>query len=244
VKFTGRRGQPCAGGLAGGGLSAVAAINFDGRDKRLNDVELLVACDVDNPLTGEEGAARTYAPQKGASESQVDQLDEALGHLASLIDHVDPRTPGAGAAGGLGFGLIAFAGAKLTSGIELVLDAVDFDARLRDADLCLTGEGKLDGQSLRGKAVGGVVRAAGKHDVPVIAVAGTVDAAADRLLDEGLLAAISICRGPVSLDTARRNAAELLEAATMSVVRAFVGGRGGWTVVKSEVQIKSQGVND
>ncbi len=129
------------------------------------------ACDVSNPLCGPEGAAAVYGPQKGATARQIEILDGALGHLCALAD-LDPFTPGFGAAGGAGFGAVAFLGAQLESGSELVLTAVQLEQRCRAADLVLTGEGRLDGQSLSGKAVLGVARAAGRAGVPSVAIVG------------------------------------------------------------------------
>lgn len=136
--------------ILGGDLTDVTRIDLGGRDQRLESVELVALADVDNPLTGSEGAAFVYAPQKGASEHEVRELDTALTHLASLAGDVGDHA-GDGAAGGLGYGLRVFAGAKHQSGIEFVLTAAGFDERLRDCDLVLTGEGRLDGQSRRGK---------------------------------------------------------------------------------------------
>lgn len=156
--------------------------------ERLAGVEIVVACDVDNPLTGPAGAAATYGPQKGADAAQVAALDRALGHWADLVAGATGRdlrdAPGAGAAGGVGFAALAVLGAELRPGIELVLDLVGFQARLTGADLVITGEGSLDEQSLRGKAVTGVAAAAGAAGVPVVAVCGT-----NRLDDAQLRAA-------------------------------------------------------
>jgi len=138
-----------------------------------------VACDVTNPLTGLQGAARVYGPQKGADENMVEELDDGLAHLATLCD-LDPNTPGVGAAGGAAYGLAALCGGTLERGIDLVLEAVAFDRRCRDCDLVITGEGQLDEQSLHGKAVCGIAQAARQANVKTIALVGAVGPGAER----------------------------------------------------------------
>ena len=149
------------GGVA---LTDLAVVDLRQLDPRLRDTEIVVACDVDNPLTGPRGAARVYGPQKGASPDDVTALDAGLARLAQVL-HRDlgidvDRVPGAGAAGGVGAGALAFLGARLTPGIDLLLDLVGFDEALADADLVVTGEGSFDAQSLSGKAAVGVARRA------------------------------------------------------------------------------------
>ena len=200
VDFFDADGEECVQGLAGGGLMNVATIDLSGRDKRLDAADILVACDVTNPLTGPEGAAAVYGPQKGATEEIVRQLDAALVHLAKLIREqlgMDVETlPGAGAAGGLGAGLVAFAGAKLTNGGKLIAEAVGLPARLRGADLCITGEGKIDGQSRFGKVPMRVASLAGQAGVSTACIAGVADAggfAGDpRAEPDGLALAIEV----------------------------------------------------
>jgi glycerate kinase len=163
----------------GAALLGLAHIDTAGLDPRLRQVQVTVAADVDNPLVGPDGAAHVFGPQKGAGPDDVLLLDSALRRYARVlaadlgIDLAD--TPGAGAAGGLGAGAIAFLGAGIRSGIELVLELVGFDREVATADLVVTGEGKLDAQSLRGKAPVGVARAATAHGVPVVALAGVVE---------------------------------------------------------------------
>jgi glycerate 2-kinase len=169
----------------GAALLRLARIDTSGLDPRLGGVRVTVACDVDNPLVGPEGAAHLHGPQKGAGPDDVLLLDSALRRYARVLaDDLGldlAGTPGAGAAGGLGAGAIAFLGAELRPGIELVLELVGFDRAVAGADLVVTGEGKLDARSLRGKAPVGVARAAGAHGVPVVALAGAVEVA-DREL--------------------------------------------------------------
>jgi len=210
--------QPITGGM----LESIKHIDVSQLNPRLREVQITVACDVTNPLTGPNGAAHVYAPQKGATPQQVDQLDSGLLHLADLfrdqlgID-VEHR-PGAGAAGGLGAGLMAFCGARFRPGLDIVLEMVGFDQRVRGCDLCLTGEGRLDGQSLSGKAVIGVAQAAAKHNVPTVALVGSLGAGHEKSLDAGLKDYIEIGRGLSTEDSIAR-AAELLKEATVLTIR-------------------------
>ncbi|HEV8565109.1 MAG TPA: glycerate kinase [Actinomycetota bacterium] len=170
-------GEPIQPG--GAGLLELARIDVSGIERSLVRVSVIVASDVDNPLTGPRGASQVYGPQKGDSGDDVRLLDGALGHLAAIVHRdlaIDLRdAPGAGAAGGLGFGLMAFCGAKLRPGVEVVMEAVGFPDRLERADLVITGEGKLDEQSLHGKVPAGVIRVAWESGVPVAVVCGRAD---------------------------------------------------------------------
>lgn len=173
-------------------LSEIARIDASESRMLSDDVEILGLCDVTNPLCGPEGAAHVFAPQKGASAHEVVLLDEGLAHLAEICDNrelqlddasVISMLPGAGAAGGLGFGLCAFAGGRLMSGIEYVLTASDFMSALEGADFVITGEGHFDSQSLNGKVVSGICAAAKKTGVPVIILCGFADEMAASVLD-------------------------------------------------------------
>ena len=205
-----------SGPLTGGELASIRSIDITSRDPRIAATEILVACDVTNPLYGPEGAAAVYGPQKGATPEQVKILDAGLRHLASLVPQVDPDTQGVGAAGGLGFGLVAFCSAKLVRGVELVLEAVRFDQRVRGCDLVLTGEGRLDGQSIRGKTCIGVAQAAARHGVPTIALVGSLGPQAELTLAHGLAAyhAILDGTGSATLEQALQRGPELLEKLT------------------------------
>jgi len=167
--------------LARGGaeLLRVARIDVSGLDPAVKGLRVVVASDVDNPLTGPNGASAVYGPQKGATAEDVLLLDRALGHFAAVIHRdlgVDVRSiPGAGAAGGLGAGLVAFLGARVRPGVEVVMEAVDLRSRLERSDLVVTGEGAFDQQSLRGKVPAGVLRAAAEARVPAIVLAGRAD---------------------------------------------------------------------
>lgn len=167
-------------------------------------IDVTAACDVDNPLFGEQGAAYIFAPQKGANAAMVKELDDGLRHMATLIRRdlgVDVSTlPGAGAAGGLGAGVVAFVGGRLRSGIDLVLDAADFNVLLYDADVVITGEGKMDAQSVRGKVPAGVAKRAAQKGKPVIAINGSLGEGANAMLDCGITAMYAASDGSKSFE--------------------------------------------
>lgn len=170
--------------LTGGGLEKLVTIDFTDIDKRLREVEIFVACDVDNPLYGESGASYVFAPQKGADSKMVRRLDDNLRKFADLLFKFTGKKvddiPGTGAAGGLAACLLAFTKARLERGIKIVLDCVGFDKLITNADFIITGEGKIDSQSLRGKVVAGVAGRAALAKIPVIVIAGSVDIADDE----------------------------------------------------------------
>jgi len=180
----------------GGTLHRIERIDKSDLDKRLEKTELVTICDIDNPLYGENGAAYIFAPQKGASPQMVKFLDAGLRHLAQtvkkelLLDIAD--TPGAGAAGGMGYGMKVFLDSSLRMGIETVLDAVNFDELVKGADCVFTGEGKIDAQSLRGKAVIGIARRIKKANVPLVALAGAVDDGIESVYEAGVTAVFCI----------------------------------------------------
>lgn len=184
--------------------------------------ELLIACDVTNPLCGPNGAAAVFGAQKGASRDEVQLLDRALHHLARVHGNEDlARSPGSGAAGGLGFGLSAFMpGVKMAPGFGLVADACGFRGKLQGADLCITAEGRMDRSTLGGKTASGVARCCHELGVRCVILAGAVEASAERqLAGETGASAMSIAEGPVSLEEAMAQTAELLERAAMRVMR-------------------------
>jgi glycerate 2-kinase len=215
-------------GPGGGALGRLARVDSTNRRTELDGIEVAVACDVTNPLCGPTGASAVYGPQKGATPEMIRALDANLEHFARIVERdlgVSMRdVPGSGAAGGLGGGLIAFAGGRLGPGIDLVIEAVHLRARLEGADLCLTGEGGLDDQSAFGKTAVGVGRLARALGCPAIAMAGSIGNGAEATLDHGLDAYFSICPGPIPLEQAMTRAADLLEAATEQAVRAFRAG--------------------
>jgi glycerate kinase len=202
-------------------LSARPLPESPGRYRVARRLPITVACDVTNPLTGPTGAARVFGPQKGATPEQVERFDRWLGGLASLSGLDDlADVPGAGAAGGLGFGLMAFLGATLRPGFDIVADAVRLRERLAGADLIITGEGRLDASSLGGKTAVGVARVCRELGVPCVALVGSVGEGAERAIGEGLTAYFSICDGPMNLEEAMRDAADLLARGAANVTRA------------------------
>lgn len=228
-RFLDAAGQPVE--PVGGKLADIARIDGSARDARLDTVRIDAVCDVDNPLCGPRGAAAVYGPQKGASPEEIDALDASLAHLAALIERDLGRrvaqVPGAGAAGGLGAGLLAFANARLLPGAELVLDLVELDRHLAGADLVLTAEGQIDGQTAQGKAPAAVAAHARAQGVPCIAIAGGVGADIAPLHTIGIDAVFSLCRGPMGLNQARENAEPLLADAAEHAVRCFFAARRG-----------------
>lgn len=182
-------------------------------------------CDIDNPMYGPQGAAHIFGPQKGADAAMVEELDAGLRHLCAVMRRdlgVDVSgLPGAGAAGAMGAGMAAFFGSRLQMGIEAVLDAVDFDREIRDADVIFTGEGKLDSQSLRGKVVIGVARRASAQGKPVIAVVGGADYDVDAVYGEGVSAVFPINRLPQDFALLRGRSEENLAFAFDNILRAL-----------------------
>lgn len=201
-------GHPLAPG--GGSLHKLADLDISQLDPRLKHVQFEVACDVDNPLLGPEGASSTFGPQKGASKEQVPRLDQNLKHFAQFLTRVSgtdvTQVPGTGAAGGIGAALCALFNTQLKSGIEIVLNAVQIDQHLKAADLVITGEGSIDSQSLRGKTPIGVAKRAKYFDCPVIALAGSITREQAPLKACGIDAIFSVVPGIVSLPEALQQA--------------------------------------
>jgi len=210
--------------ITGGDLSRIARIDLTDRRPGLDRVELIVACDVTNPFYGDNGAAFVYAKQKGATAEAIASLDRGLRHIAPLMTAASGQRidtlPGAGAAGGFGGGAVALLGGRVESGIERILRAVDFETRLARAELCITGEGRLDAQSLSGKVLSGVIADAHRHGVAVIAIAGQIDADAQTLRGSGVIDWHAISNG-IAIDEAMRDAPALIERATAARVRAW-----------------------
>jgi glycerate kinase len=209
----------------GAALARLSRIDLSQLHPRLAHASLEIACDVDSTLLGEHGAARAFGPQKGATPAQVELLERSLSQFALVAGAAFGRAleevPGGGAAGGIAAGLFGVLGAKLSPGIDLVLETVRFDSALAGATLCITAEGLLDRQSLRNKGPLGVARWAAARRVPVVALCGGIaDDVADGDLP-GLTGAFSICRRPMSLEHAMHAAAELMERAAEQTVRLF-----------------------
>ena len=209
--------------FGGTALARLDRIDLSGLDSRARESTFLVACDVSNPLTGPQGAAAIYGPQKGATPDMVAKLDSALKHFAQVaikdvgadIDDV----PGAGAAGGLGGGLIVFLKAELRAGVDIVMDTVGLDGHLNGANLVITGEGCLDHQTVYRKAPIGVAERAKARGIPVIAISGSLGEGYDEVHHHGIEAAVAITSAPMTLEEASRRAADLAASATEQALR-------------------------
>jgi glycerate kinase len=221
VKFSGKFGPVTVQG--GGALSEVEQIHMEELDPRIRLTEIVVACDVSNPLTGPQGASAVYGPQKGADGPMVEKLDRNLLHLAGLIREQLGKEiseiPGAGAAGGLGAGLMAFLDASLMKGFDMIAGVVGLEEKIREADLVITGEGKMDAQTRFGKTPFGVAQMALKHGKPVIGVAGTLDEDAGVLYEQGFDLLMPIQERPGDLETSLAQANQLLERSGERIAR-------------------------
>ena len=219
--FLDKNGEPI--GRGAGALARLAKIDISGADKRLAECSFTVASDVKNPLTGPLGATYVYGPQKGVDEGTRPTLDGYLAHYASLtrsiIPDADPDMQGAGAAGGLGFALTSYLGAKLRSGVDVVIRATGLEEKIRGADFVITGEGRMDAQSAMGKLPAGIAALAKKYGKPVIALAGSVADGAEVLNEIGIDFLQSILRAPTDLAAAmnKENAANNMRAATRQI---------------------------
>lgn len=214
-------------GFGGKYLDKIARIDISNLDPRIRETELVVMSDVTNPLCGENGAAVVYGPQKGATEEEIAILDKGLAQFAELICQMNlpdiRNLPGAGAAGGLGGGLVSFLGAEIRPGIKAILEIADFEKSVQWADLILSGEGRIDGQSANGKVVSGIAEIAGKYNVPVIAICGSVEKDAREIFEKGISGMeAAVCR-PVALEKAMDEAEQnVIDAAerVMQMVKA------------------------
>jgi glycerate kinase len=223
VMFLDSKGRAMVCGLSGGALGQIHDIDMTGMDPRLPGTRIRVACDVTNPLTGANGAAAIYGPQKGATPEMVEQLDHGLRHLAHIV-----RTKlgkdvesiaGAGAAGGLGAGLVAFAGATLTPGLTMIAEAVGLARRLAGADLCITGEGRLDGQSSFGKTAVGVAGLATRAGIPTVCIPGQATDDAPRNVFDNVYPLVN---GDVTVRQAMHNTQALLQSRAAAAMKAFL----------------------
>ncbi|MFM9278439.1 glycerate kinase [Paenibacillus jiagnxiensis] len=212
-------------GEGGGALHNLASINLSGIDPRLANIKIEVACDVDNPLTGEKGASAIFGPQKGATPEMVLHLDHNLGHFAAIIEQDLGKTindvPGAGAAGGLGGGLLAFLPSELKRGVEIVIEATGLSQIVADADLVITGEGRIDGQTIFGKTPVGVAKTAKKYGVPVIAIAGNVSKDSHVVYQHGIDAIFSIVPGVTTLEDAFKHAGDYVESTASNIAAVW-----------------------
>jgi glycerate kinase len=221
VSFLDRHGKSVVYG--GTGLLAIEKINLNRVHPALKRVEILVACDVDNPLTGPKGAAAVFGPQKGATPAMVKQLDHGLARLAALIARATgrqvERIPGAGAAGGIAGSFLGLLGAKLRPGSELVFDLLKLDRIVPKVDWVITGEGQIDSQTQFGKGPGMLAILAARHGVPVIGIAGSIAENAGKLASKGFTAMFSITNQPMDLATAMHTAPRLMERVAEQVAR-------------------------
>ncbi len=228
VKFLDREEREI--GLGGGSLERLARIDPSDIDPRLQQSQINVACDVDNPLTGAHGASAVFGPQKGATPEMVARLDANLQHFAGLLAR-DLRLevadrPGAGAAGGMGAALLAFLGADLRPGVEIVSEVVGLAERLVGADLLITGEGRIDGQTVRGKAPLGVARLGQRQGVPVIALAGSLGVDASLVHGCGIDAVFSVLGRVCTLEEALTKAPENIRSTARNVAATIKLARG------------------
>ena len=227
AKFT--RADGAAFVPTGGTLGEIAALDVSSVAQALQGMELTAMCDIDNPLYGDAGAAAVFAPQKGADAAMVARLDAGLRHLgqvsARCLGRDFSHLPGAGAAGGLGFGMAAFCGAQLRMGIDAVLDAVGFDSLLPGTDMVFTGEGNIDSQSARGKVVSGVAARCRKAGVPVVAVVGQIGQGFEEMYQQGLTAVFSINRAAQPFAESRFHAGENLALTMENIARLLAAGR-------------------
>ncbi|WP_329024808.1 glycerate kinase [Streptomyces sp. NBC_00690] len=217
ARFRTRDGAPP--GPGGGALSTLADVDLHDLDPRILAAELILASDVANPLTGPQGAAYVYGPQKGATPDQIAALDAGLVHYASLLGPAAVDTPGAGAGGGVGYAALTVLGARVRPGIEVVLDVVGFDGALSRATLVITGEGALDAQTLQGKAPAGVAAAARAGGVPVVAVCGRLELTAEELAGLGIQRAYSLLEREPDPARSMHEAGPLLEDVAATLAR-------------------------
>ena len=205
----------------GRALNTLYSIDLSGLDKRLQHVEIICACDVSNPLTGPYGASYVYAKQKGASDNMLPILDSNLSNYAVVIKASLKKdlkhVPGTGAAGGTAIGLLAFLDATLTPGITLITELLQLEKHIKEAQLVVTGEGRIDAQTLHGKTIMGIASLAKKNSVPVLVFTGSIGPGISEIYDRGVTAIFSIVNKPMSLETAIKNAAQLLRASATNV---------------------------
>lgn len=221
ARFSDSEGKALAPG--GKALAGLAGIDLSGLDKRLQETTIMVACDVDNPLCGERGASAVYGPQKGATPAMVAELDAALGVYAAVAEQATGKAiaccAGAGAAGGLGAGLLFFTNAQLRPGVEIVLEAAGFASMVQGADLVITGEGRTDFQTAYGKAPVGVAKVAKQYNIPVVCLAGGLGQGAENVLNHGIDGLMSVIPAPMNLEQCMENGDQLIEAATARLCR-------------------------
>ncbi|MFD0590400.1 glycerate kinase [Paenibacillus sp. GCM10027627] len=210
-------------GFGGGQLHELETIRIDRLDARILESEFMIACDVDNPFVGEKGASAVFGPQKGATPEMVEQLDQGLTHFANVIERTlgvaIHDVPGTGAAGGLAGGILAFLQGKLESGVSIVARFAGLAEAIRSADLVISGEGRVDAQTIRGKTPFGVAKTAKDYGVPVILLAGSIGEGIEQLYEHGVTGVFSIVNRPMALEEAMERTGELLEQSAEQVIR-------------------------
>ncbi|SHI83555.1 glycerate kinase [Lutispora thermophila] len=212
--------------LNGGGLLKLDAIDLSQLDPRVAESRFRVFCDVDNILYGSTGAAYVYGRQKGADDAMIEKLDMALKRLSEIIERDLNKSvalvPGAGAAGGLGAGLLAFLDAKLEKGIDILMETIGFEERIKGANLIITGEGRMDHQTKYGKTISGIIEAAKKQGIPVVGICGSIGDGVEELYSEGLNSVFSIINRPMSLEESMVETSELLTSTAQNVMSLFM----------------------
>lgn len=214
-------------GLGGGSLANLFKIDRSEVHPLLASVKITIACDVQNPLVGPTGATAVYGPQKGATPEMIGLLEHGMTHYSRILQQEFgvnySKTPGDGAAGGLGAGLMTFCGAQMRSGFELISELTDLEKQISRADLVFTGEGKIDSQTAYGKTISGIARLCKKHRVPLIALAGIVSGDLSELYEQGLTSAFAIANRPMSLEESKTDAANLLSFTSEQIMRMISG---------------------
>ncbi len=212
--------------LTGSGLTKLDSIDLRELDPRVKESSFSVFCDVENPLYGPSGAAYVYGRQKGADDDMIEKLDNGLRRLSETVEKDLGKSvasiPGAGAAGGLGAGLVAFLNAKLEKGIDLLMETIGFEEQIKDADLIITGEGKMDEQTKYGKTIFGIIKAARKQGIPVVGICGSIGDGVEELYTEGLNSVFSIVNRPMPLWQSIEQTSELLTSTAENVIRLFL----------------------
>ncbi|RKY57040.1 MAG: glycerate kinase, partial [Candidatus Neomarinimicrobiota bacterium] len=225
VKFFDKTGKKINEPMNGKLIGKCESFSMGNIHPAVKNSRFIVACDVDNPLLGPKGAVYVYSTQKGATDEILPILETNMKHFYNIVEHILNISvieyPGAGAAGGLGAGLIAFLGANLKSGVDIILDAVEFEKQTKNVDLIFTGEGKIDSQTAYGKTIAGVLKIAQKNNIPVIAIAGKIGNNIGELYQHGLKAIFSICNGPITFEESMKNSYELTTKITEQICRIF-----------------------
>ena len=212
--------------LGGGILNRIEHIDLTNMDTRIYNCEFIAACDVKNPLIGPHGASKVFGPQKGATKEMTEVLDQNLTHFGTLLEKISHKElknkTGAGAAGGLGAGVLGFLKAKFQRGIDIIKEISNFDSQIANSSLILTGEGCIDGQTLEGKAIMGILESALKYEVPCIALCGRIGVDGEKIINFGMKSIFSIVDGPMTEEEAIRNSGHLITSTTERILRLLL----------------------